>query len=73
MSKNVVEQERPQMTICRALHAGFVRLHARKHTHAPVHTHTHTHTRTHALAHTEKYVIFIAFPHKNGFANAFKY
>ena len=37
--------------------------HARARAHPPAH-HTHTRTRTHAsiLPHTQKYVIFIAFP-----------
>ena len=41
-----------------ALRAVLLRLHTRKHTPTTV----HPHTLTHALAHTQKYVTFIAFP-----------
>ena len=45
MSINMVEPERPQMTICGALHAGLVRQHAPS-THSHPLTHTNTHTQT---------------------------
>jgi hypothetical protein len=55
-----------------ALHVGYLRLHARKQKptfSAPTHplhihtyTHTHTHPHKHTCAHTQKYVMFIAFP-----------
>ena len=59
MSKNVVEPERPQMTIivvhmrCILEKQGYARASAR--------THTHTHT------YTEKYVILIAFQRQQWF------
>ena len=43
-----------------ALHSGSVRVFVRKHTQAPLHPHAWTHPRT--RAHTQKYVILIAFP-----------
>ena len=58
ISKSLVGPERLQMTVYGALHAGLVRLHARKHTPAPVNPHIHTqkqactHTGEHARAHT---------------------
>ena len=45
-----------------ALHAGLVRIHARKHTLAPVHsTYTHTHTNMYYL---------LLFHYNSGFVNA---
>ena len=49
-----------------ALHAGLLRLHARKHTTATLHlppSHTHTHTH--------KYVVLIAFAHQQWFRERF--
>jgi hypothetical protein len=72
MSKNWVETEGPQMTSqygVYALHAGLARLQALM----PMHTipGTHMHARTRIHAHTDQYVILIAFPHGNSaFANA---
>ena len=55
MSKNVVEPERPQMTIWRHV-ACWISEAIRPQAHARAHTPTLTHART------QKYVIFIAFP-----------
>jgi cytochrome b561 len=68
MSKNNVEHGDRKHDAC-ALHAGYVRLRARKHTPAPAPVHpypqAHTHARTHT--HTHKYVIPIAFPKQQWF------
>jgi hypothetical protein len=61
MSKNMVEPERPQ-TIWR------IRVACPKATRAQARARSHTHTHTHT--HTHKYVILIAFPLQQWFANA---
>jgi hypothetical protein len=60
MSKNMVKPERLQWQYGRALHAGLLRLHVRKHTPAP----------THARIRTQKCVILIAFDCNSAFVNA---
>ena len=66
MSKNVVEPERPEMTIWRMRVACWsskaTRNHTHAHAHAPGHTYERTHTHTHTHAHTQKYVTLTAFP-----------
>jgi hypothetical protein len=64
--ENLVETEGLHMTSqygAYALHAGLTRLHARMRMHTPTRPITHTH------AHTEQYVILIAFPRQQWFAN----
>ena len=64
MSKNVVETEGPQMTSqhgAYALRAGLARLYARMRMHTPTRPGTHMHARTRKHAHTDQYVILIAF------------
>ena len=56
--KNLVEPERPQMTIRRRV-ACWIRPNARKHKPAPMHPHPHT--RAHAHTHTHTQVCF-SFP-----------
>ena len=61
MSKNIVETMGPQMTSqygAYALRAGLA--HMRMHT--PTRPDTHMHTRTRKHAHTDQYIILIAFP-----------
>jgi hypothetical protein len=61
MAENMVVSELPQITLqhdAYELHALCARIHARKH------TPTFPGTRTHAHTHTHKYVIFIAFLHR---------
>ena len=79
MWKNMMEPERPQMTIqygaC-ALHAGLPRLHSRTHMHTSPHPGTHTHasiragacTQTHT--HTHKVCNLLLFHGNNDFENA---
>jgi hypothetical protein len=65
MSKNSVETEGPQMTTqygTYALRAGVARLYARMRTHTPTRSVTHMHARTRKHAHTDQYIILIAFP-----------
>jgi hypothetical protein len=65
MSKNIVETE-PQMTSqygAYALGAGLAGLHARMRMHTPTRPGTHTHKH----AHTDQYVILIAFPQQEWF------
>ena len=69
MSKNMVEPERPQMTSqygAYALRAGLARLYVRMRMHTPTRSGIRTHARAcmHACmhAHTDQYVILIAFP-----------
>jgi hypothetical protein len=74
--KNMVETEGPHMTSqhgAYALRAGLARLYARMRMHTttrPGYTNACTHARTLKHAHTDKYVIFTAFPSNNGFVNA---
>jgi hypothetical protein len=68
MSKNVVVTEGPQMTSqygAYALRAGLARLYARMGMHTPTRPGTHMHARTRKHAHTDQYIIHIAFtqPH----------
>jgi hypothetical protein len=70
MSKNVLETEVPQMTSqygAHALRAGLGRLHARMGTHTPTSPVTHMHARAGKYAHTDQYVILIAFPQQQWF------
>ena len=70
MSKNMVEPEGPQMTSqygAYALHAGLARLYARMRMHTPTRPGTHMHARTRKHAHTDQYVILIAFPQQQWF------
>jgi hypothetical protein len=65
MSKNTVETKGPQMTSqygAYVLRSGLARIHARMRMHTSTHSgiHMHAHTRKHA--HTDQYVILIAFP-----------
>jgi hypothetical protein len=64
MSKNIVETEGPQMTSqysAYALHAELARLYARMRMHTSTRSGTHMHARTRKHAHTDPYVILIAF------------
>ena len=58
MSKNVVEPERPQITMLNTRVLCWIRsatyLHAKAHAHAPGHPPAQTHARTHALTHTKR-------------------
>jgi hypothetical protein len=70
MSKNIVETVGPQMTSqhgAYALCAGLARLNARMSMHTPTRPVTHVHARTLKHAHTDEYVILIAFPHQQWF------
>jgi hypothetical protein len=70
MSKNVVETEGPQTTSqygAYALRAGLARLHARIRTHTPTHPGAHMHARPRKYAHTDQYIILIAFPRQQLF------
>ena len=70
MPKNVVETEGPQMTSqygANALRAGLTRLHARMHMHTSTRLGTHIHARTRKHAHTDQYVILVAFPQQQWF------
>ena len=65
MSKNTVENEGPQMTSqhgAYALRTGLAGLYARMRMHRPTCPVTHMHARTCKHAHTDQYVILIAFP-----------
>ena len=69
MSKNVDETEGPQMTSqhgAYALRARLARLYARMRMHTSTrpgnYVHARTHARTRKHAHTDQYVILIAFP-----------
>jgi hypothetical protein len=65
MSKNIVETERPQMTSqygAYALRAGLAKLYELMRMHTPTRRSTHMHARTRKHAHTDQYVILIAFP-----------
>jgi hypothetical protein len=65
--KNLVELEKPQMTI-RQRAAGWINIATRKHAPAPPpHTHARTGTHPRARTHTHKYIIFFAFPRKHWF------
>ena len=50
-----------------ASHAGLARLHARMRMHTPTRPGTHMHARTRKHAHTDQYVILIAFPQPQWF------
>ena len=50
-----------------ALRAGLARLYARMRTHTPTCPGTHMHARTRKHAHTNQYVILIAFPQQQWF------
>jgi hypothetical protein len=70
MSKNIVKTEGPQMMSqygAYALCTGLARLHAHMCMYAPMRpgTHMHAHLRKHA--HTDQYVILIAFPQQQWF------
>ena len=70
MAKNIVETEGPQMTSqygAYALHAGLARPHAHMRMHTPTRPGTHMHARTRKHAHTDQYVILIAFPQQQWF------
>jgi hypothetical protein len=70
MSKNIVEAVKPQMTSqygAYALRAGLTRLYARMSMHTPTRPGTHMHARKGKHAHTDQYVIFIAFPQQQWF------
>jgi hypothetical protein len=72
MSKNMVELEKPEMTsqyCAYELHAGSTKLYARARTHTRLGISMHAPARTH----TQKYVVFIAFPRQELFANASEY
>jgi hypothetical protein len=60
-----MEIEGPQMTsqygAC-ALRAGLATLYARMRMHTPTRPSTHMHTCTRKHAHTDRYLLFIAFP-----------
>jgi hypothetical protein len=65
MSKNILETEGPPMTSqygAFALRAGLARLHALMRMHTPTRPHTHMHARKRKHAHTDQYVMLIAFP-----------
>jgi hypothetical protein len=75
MSKNLMETEEPQLVrrmrlICWISKATRVQAHASAC--APTPVSTRTHPLTHMRAHTQKYVIVIAFHGKGGFLNAFQ-
>ena len=64
-SKNLVEIEWPHTTSqhgAYALRAGLARLYARMRMHMPTRPGIHVHARTRKHAHTDQYVILIAFP-----------
>jgi hypothetical protein len=70
MWQNVVETEGPQMTPqygAHALRAGLARLYARMRMHTPTRPGTLTKARTRKHAHTDQYVILIAFPQQQWF------
>ena len=70
MSKNIVETVGPQMTsqyVAYALHAGLVRLFARMRMDMSTRAGTHMHAHTCKHAHTDQYVILIAFPQQQWF------
>jgi hypothetical protein len=67
MSKNLVETKGPQMSQygAYAMRARLARLYARMHT--PTRLGTEWHARTNKHAHTDQYVILIAFPQPQWF------
>ena len=71
MSKNLVETKGPQMSqyVAYAMRARLARLYARMRMHTPTPTRlgTEWHARTHKHAHTDQYVILIAFPQPQWF------
>ena len=69
MSRNIVVTDGPQISQygAYALRAGLVRPHARMRMHTPTHRVTHVHARTLKHAHTDQYVILIAFPQQKWF------
>jgi hypothetical protein len=56
-----------------ALRAGLARLYARIRMHKPRRSDTHMHAHTRKHAHTDQYVILIAFPQQNDLVNAPQY
>jgi hypothetical protein len=65
MSKNIMETEQLQMTSqygAYALRTGLARLYARTRMHTPTRPGNHVHARKRMHAHTDQYVILIAFP-----------
>jgi hypothetical protein len=71
ISKDMEEPEGPQITSqygAYALHAGLARLYALMRMHTPMRPGTRIHARTHA--HTDQYIILIAFPRQQLLANA---
>jgi hypothetical protein len=67
MSKNVVEPERPQMTICMPV-TFWILKDTRAQSTAPVHPRLHARALPHA--HTQKYVTLFDFQCNNGILNA---
>ena len=70
MSKNVVEPERPQMTIWRRVACWIskaTRAQAQASACAPTPTRTHSRTRKHTHTHTQIYAILMAFPRQQWF------
>ena len=65
-----METEKPQMTSqygAYALCVGLAKLYARMRKHMPTRPDTHMHSRTCTHAHTDQYVILIAFPQQQWF------
>jgi hypothetical protein len=69
MSKNVVETEGPQLMShgVYALRAGLARPYTRMRIYTPTRPGTHMHARTRKHAHTDIYIILIAFPQQQWF------
>jgi hypothetical protein len=70
MSKNIAKTEGPQMTSqhgAYGLRAGLARVYARMGMHTPTRLGTNMHARTRNHAHTDQYVILIAFPQQQWF------
>jgi hypothetical protein len=70
MSKNIVETEGLRMTSqygAYALRAGLPRLYARMRIHTPTRLGINMHACTRKHAHTDQYVILIAFPQQQWF------
>jgi hypothetical protein len=70
MSKNELETQGPQMTSqhgAYALRVGLAMLYARMRMHTPTRSGTHMHAQTRKHAHTDQYVILIAFPQQQWF------
>jgi hypothetical protein len=72
MSKNIVETEGPQMTSqhgAYALSAGLARLYALMRMHTSTRSGTYMHARMRKHAHTNQYIILIAFPQQQWFCS----